>query len=399
MIGKNRRRILKALMAILAMPFVAKAGRVNAANAAGTNATAADAANASAANAANANDASTAAGYASQDAGYASTLSSANTPAHHLPDGTFRNNYIKPISKPAGALAKWRRESPGHPPLSFPLFGKRDAALLRDYQYAATWIGHATVFLQLDGVNILTDPHFSNRASPVSFLGPKRTTPPGFSLAQLPPIDIVVLSHNHYDHLDSRTIRALAKGHKQPLFFAPLEVGKSLRAMGVHADNVRELDWHQSARAMGLTLTALPCQHWSSRLPWDRNETLWAAWRIQSPKLSALFIGDTGYSKDFADIRARYGKTDMAIIPIGAYEPRWFMKDAHINPQESVRIFQDIGAKFAIASHWGTFQLTDEMMDEPPKKLQQARQEAGLSAADFAVLQPGETRDLSAMIV
>lgn len=318
-------------------------------------------------------------------------------PLHHLPDGTFRNNYLASTEKKSGDFARWRRESPGHPPLSFPLYEKRDATLLRGYQNAATWIGHATVFLQLNGVNILTDPHFSGRASPVSFLGPKRTTPPGFALAELPPVDIVVLSHNHYDHLDSRTIRLLTKGEKQPRFFAPLGVGKALRAMG--AKDVKELDWHQTATAKGLTFTALPCQHWSSRLPWDRNKTLWAAWRIVSPKLSALFIGDTGYSRDFIDIRERYGATDIAVIPIGAYEPRWFMKNAHINPQESVRIFQEIGARFAIASHWGSFQLTDEMMDEPPQKLKQARAQAGLSAADFAVLQPGETRDLSQMIV
>ena len=313
---------------------------------------------------------------------------------HHLADGTFANNYIAAISKPASALAKWRRESPGHSPLAFPLYGKRDSAFLRENKNVPTitWIGHATMFLQLDGVNILTDPHFSERASPVSFVGPKRTTPPGFELDELPAIDIVILSHNHYDHLDSRTIRKLARQNPQPLFFAPLRLGDDLRAMG--AKEVRELDWHQSAQVGALTLTAVPCQHWSSRLPWDRNKTLWAAWRIQSPQLSALFIGDTGYSRDFADMRARYGKTDMAIIPIGAYEPRWFMKDAHINPDEAVRIFRDIGARFAVASHWGCFQLTDEPMDEPPQKLKLARQQAGLSAADFAVLQPGETRDL-----
>ncbi len=380
MVGKRRRRVVKALMGLLAAPFLmaAKVGRGDVASAA---------------------DKHLADSSGAKPQGANASAHSPKPPAHHLADGTFGNNYIAPINKPAGALAKWRREAPGHPPLSFPLYDKRDAALLPDKQNAATWIGHATVFLQLDGVTILTDPHFSNRASPVSFLGPKRTTPPGFALEALPPVDIVVLSHNHYDHLDSRTIRALAKLPKQPQFFAPLGVGKRLRAMGIHSANVRELDWHQSARFGGLTFTAVPCQHWSSRLPWDRNETLWAAWRIQSPKLSALFVGDTGYSQDFADIRAKYGKTDFAIIPIGAYEPRWFMKEAHINPQESVRIFQDIGARFAIASHWGTFQLTDEPMDEPPQKLQMAMQQAGLSAAEFAVLQPGETRDLSDIII
>ena len=313
-------------------------------------------------------------------------------------DGTFRNNYIPPINKPAEALAKWRKESPGYEPLSFPLYDKRDAGFLRGNKSAPTitWIGHATVFMQLNGVNILTDPHFSERASPVSFAGPKRTTPPGFELDELPDIDIAVISHNHYDHLDSRTIRALSKKKNPPVFFAPLKVGDALRSMG--AKEVRELDWHQSSQFGALKLTAVPCQHWSSRLPWDRNETLWAAWLIDAPDMRAFFIGDTGYSRDFADTRARYGKSDVAIIPIGAYEPRWFMKDAHINPEESVQIFKDIGARFAVASHWGNFSLTDERMDEPPQKLKQAREKAGLSANDFAVLQQGETRDLSGLL-
>ena len=313
--------------------------------------------------------------------------------AHHLADGSFRNNYLGAINKPFADLLRWRREAPKHPLLSFPL-AANDGAFLRANrrQPTVTWIGHATLLLQLGGLNILTDPHFSSRASPLPFAGPKRGTPPGLALAHLPPIDAVLISHNHYDHLDYSSIRQLLRRRADTQFFAPLGVGKWLRQQG--ASRVYELDWHNSATLGGLQITAAPCQHWSSRLPWDRNRTLWSSWIVAAQNFRFLFIGDTGYSPDFTDLARRYGGFDLAAIPIGAYEPRWFMKQAHVNPDEAVQIFRDLDARMAIATHWGTFQLTDEPMDEPPQKLRAALRAAGIDEQSFAVLQHGETRPL-----
>lgn len=316
-----------------------------------------------------------------------------SSPSHHLSDGSFRNNYIGAINKPFGDLMRWRREAPSVRVLSFPLAtndpgflaGNRDRATL-------TWIGHATVLLQLGGYNILTDPHFSERASPLSFAGPKRGTPPGLALADLPPLDAVLISHNHYDHLDSDSIAALAKQQPQAHFFTPLRLRSTLSQMG--AKKVSELDWGEGFSLGALRLVAEPCQHWSSRAPWDRNKTLWASWVAEVAGRRFLFIGDTGYSKDFADLGEKYGSFDVAVIPIGAYEPRWFMQDAHVAPHESAQIFLDLRARFAVASHWGTFSLTDEAMDQPPRQLAQALEAAGIDKARFVVFQHGQTREL-----
>ena len=311
-------------------------------------------------------------------------------PSHHVPGGGFRNNFGGTINKPFSDLLRWRRESPGHPLLSFPL-ADNEAEFLRQNRdkNTLTWIGHATFLLQANGVNVLTDPHFSQRASPFNFAGPERGTPPGIAIDELPPIDVVLISHNHYDHLDSDSIRTLARKNPQTRFFCPLGLGGFLTSRG--AKNVHELDWGESAEWQGERFVAEPCHHWSSRFPWDRNKTLWASWVWETAERRFLFIGDTGYSQDFVALGEKYGGFDWAMIPIGAYEPRWFMKEAHINPAESLQIFSDIRAREAFASHWGTFQLTDEPMDEPPEKLRAAMSE---DAPRFHVLAHGETRIL-----
>ena len=257
-----------------------------------------------------------------------------------------------------------------------------------------TWIGHATALLQLDGVNILTDPVFSDRASPFSFVGPKRRMPPGLAIAELPHIDAVVISHSHYDHLDLASVRALNKqAGGPPHFLVPLGIKRWLSKQGIN--NAEELDWGDRTRVAGLDFWFLPATHWSARGIGDRNETLWGGWAVKTAPgaahpFSIYFAGDTGYSGDFKRIGAAFGCFDLALIPIGAYAPRWFMAGEHIDPEEAVKVFQDIGAKKAIGIHWGTFELSDEPLDEPPKKLEAAAHAAGLPDGVFSVLRHGQ---------
>jgi len=203
----------------------------------------------------------------------------------------------------------------------------------------------------------------------------------------------VVVSHNHYDHLDAGTVTRLNRqAGGPPRFFVPLGLKAWFASRGV--ENVSELDWWDHLQHMGLAIHFVPVQHWSARSPWDRNETLWGGWVIEHPALRFFFSGDTGYSKDFADIRSRLGPIDLAALPVGCYEPRWFMKENHVNPEESVQIHRDLGARRSVGIHWGTFRLTDERLDEPPKKLTEALAAAGIPAEQFFLMKHGETRNL-----
>ena len=254
-----------------------------------------------------------------------------------------------------------------------------------------TWIGHSTVLIQMGGVNILTDPHFSDRASPFQWIGPKRLTPPGISLDDLPAIDIVLISHDHYDHLDKGSIERLhaRPGGKGTVFFVPCGLKEWFENQGIKG--IVEMDWGDEYRHNHTRIVCVPMHHWSKRTIFSTNGTLWAGWIAETKGVRLLFLGDTGYSPLYKEIGSTYGPFDLSVLPIGAYEPRWFMKNQHVTPEEALRIHRDIRSRKSVATHWGTFILTDEPLDEPPKRLAQAKEAAGVSDDEFMVLIHGET--------
>ncbi|MGC6484579.1 MAG: MBL fold metallo-hydrolase [Candidatus Puniceispirillales bacterium] len=251
------------------------------------------------------------------------------------------------------------------------------------------WIGHATLLFEYQNKRVLTDPVFSERASPFSFAGPRRVVPPALAVADLPPIDLVVISHSHYDHLDLAALEELAAAQPGIKVVVPLGLAQMIREAGF--TDVTELDWWDATAAAGMDITATPLRHWSSRTPFDRNVTLWAGFMIDfDDGYSFYFAGDTGYSNDFNETRARLGSPDLAAIPIGAYQPRDFMKNSHVNPEEAVQIFSDLKAGHAVGIHWGTFKLTLEPMAEPPQRLAAALDAAGIGRDRFRALTHGE---------
>jgi N-acyl-phosphatidylethanolamine-hydrolysing phospholipase D len=333
---------------------------------------------------------------------------------HHTPEG-FKNNYTRVVDKSFGDLLRWQADRIKNklpPPAQTPTPQARADlafihanAMARDrMQPAVTWLGHATTLVQASGLNVLTDPVLSERASPVQFAGPQRAQPPGLALAQLPHIDVVLISHNHFDHLDENTVRALAKqAQGAPLFIVPLGIKAWLTGLGI--SKVHELDWWDTHTVDGVEFVFTPVQHWSTRGVGDRNQSLWGGWAVLGPDFHWYFSGDTGYSPDFTDTQKHFaarhtaeqgGGFDLALLAVGAYEPRWFMKEQHINPAEAVQIHQDLRAKRSMGVHWGTFALTDEPLDQPPKDLAIARTAAGVPEDAFFLLAVGETRLLPA---
>jgi N-acyl-phosphatidylethanolamine-hydrolysing phospholipase D len=295
-------------------------------------------------------------------------------PAHHTDNG-FRNLYIKPLQAGLFTFLRMRyfgdEEWPDYEAGADRL-EKAETSLDKinapGERPQITWIGHATALVQYKGINVLTDPVFSELASPFSVYGPKRSVPPSMSIEQLPPIDFVLISHNHYDHLDEYAVKTLGN---RTTWVAPLGYTQWFADRGV--SRVVEFDWWDRRDVAGATVIATPSQHWTGRGLNDRYRSLWASWSVQIGEFKFWFAGDTGYNgKTFTEIGERCGPFDLALIPIGGYEPRWFMKDMHVNPEEAVAIHKEIRAKYSLGIHWGTFPLTAEPIDDPPQRLHEA---------------------------
>jgi L-ascorbate metabolism protein UlaG (beta-lactamase superfamily) len=257
-------------------------------------------------------------------------------------------------------------------------------------EIAVTFVNHATFLIQVDGITILTDPIWSERASMVSWAGPKRVRKPGVAFEDLPHIDLVLLSHNHYDHLDRPTLKRLQQAFLPTILVA---AGDAQLVGPLGFKEVFEFDWwDETLFRKKLKITFVPAQHFSARGLHDRYRSLWGGYVIESRGRLVYFGGDSGYSKHFADINLRLGPPDIAMLGIGAYEPRWFMQPIHMNPAEAVRAHADLGARHSIGMHFGTFQLTPEAIDQPQADLAAALSRSGISNEEFVTLQEGETR-------
>jgi len=333
-------------------------------------------------------------------AGAEETAIDALGPAPRADDGDFTN--------PAGALTH------GTFGVRFPFFLRRiggafrtrpgapssvanDGAWLRDNAGhsvpSVTWIGHATLLIQMDHVTFLTDPIWSDTTSPVPGLGPRRFVPPGVALDDLPEIDFAVVSHNHYDHLDLATLTAIHERSPRARFFVPLGNRELLVDAGIAPANVIELDWGETHGYAGVEVHCLPAQHWSRRGLADENASLWASWAVTGSERRVYFAGDTGYFDGFARIAKAFGRFDLAAVPIGAYEPVAMMREAHLDPEEAVQAAVDLRADRALAMHFGTFDLSDEPLEEPPRRFRAAAAEAPFGEDGAWVLEIGETRE------
>jgi L-ascorbate metabolism protein UlaG (beta-lactamase superfamily) len=254
-----------------------------------------------------------------------------------------------------------------------------------------TFIGHATFLIQTAAGNVLTDPMYSQRAGPLNLIGMRRVRQPGVPFDDLPPISVVLLSHNHYDHCDPATLRKLA--HRfDPLVITPLGNGAIVRSSGIR--RVEELDWWQEAKTSPLRVTLTPAQHFSARNPFDRNRALWGGFVLAAGGARIFFAGDSAYAPFFGDVRQRLGPIDLALLPIGAYEPRWFMQPIHMNPAEAVQAHLDLEASQSVGTHFGTFRLTTEGIDEPVRALADACRASDIPRSRFRTLSFGESLKL-----
>ena len=314
-----------------------------------------------------------------------------NSSVHHLSDGTYANTSGVAYESSFNKLLKWswERRSKNLETFEFEVEVPNYKEIYENENIVITWIGHESFLYQNKDINVLTDPHFTQRASPLNFAGPKRYMAPGMKIDDLPSIDVVTISHSHYDHLDYTSVKLLSEKFENILFLVPLGLKKWFESKGIY--NVRELDWWDSFTIKETLITFAPVQHWSARGFFDRNETLWGAWHFKNKFHSFIHLGDTGYTDDFRVIREKLGPVDLAAIPIGAYEPRWIMEFSHINPEEAVMTFLDLEASKAIGMAWGTFILTDEPVKEPPRELLKELKKSNISNEDFFILKHGES--------
>ncbi|MEK7477293.1 MAG: MBL fold metallo-hydrolase [Candidatus Coatesbacteria bacterium] len=294
----------------------------------------------------------------------------------------------------AGTIFKWmwtRKPGPWKPWRDVPP-GPKPPCKVGEGDLRVTFVGHATVLVQMDGLNFLTDPVWSDRVGPASWLGPGRVRPPGIRFEELPPIDVVLLSHNHYDHLDLPTLRRLQVS-SNPLIVTGLGVGSFLKAKGF--GRVAELDWWQSVTlATGRKITAAEVRHFSGRLPWDQNRTIWVGFMVEGSRGGVYFGGDTGYGPHFKATREKLGSPRFAILPIGAYLPAYIMAPVHLNPIEAVQAFHDLGAAHGCPVHFGTFRVADDGEDEPVELLGKVISGDPAVAGRFRVVGFGEGWDV-----
>jgi L-ascorbate metabolism protein UlaG (beta-lactamase superfamily) len=298
-----------------------------------------------------------------------------------------------PVHKNLRQVLKWQLErEPGGPWARdlTPIEGTPPPARVGPGEMQITFVNHATVLIQLDGLNLLTDPIWARRASPFAWAGPERYRAPGLRFRDLPPIDLVLISHNHYDHMDRFSLRLLAEDH-DPLFLVPL--GNCFYLSMAPRDRCVELDWWQTRDLDGGgRIHAVPARHWARRGALDTNRSLWAGWVIEAGGRRLYFAGDTGMGEHFTEIRERLGPPDLALLPIGAYLPRWFMAPQHIDPAEAVAAHEQVGATVSMAIHFGTFKLADDGQDQPVEDLLAAIEAGGVERDRFWIPTQGETR-------
>jgi L-ascorbate metabolism protein UlaG (beta-lactamase superfamily) len=302
-------------------------------------------------------------------------------------DGARFFNPTGAAGQPFSALPRLFREPRTPWPDSIEVSPQRPAPL-DDASAIVTFIGHSTFLIQTAAGNILTDPMYSRRAGPLNTMGPARVRNPAIPFDALPPIAVVLLSHNHYDHCDLSTLRRLRQRF-DPLVVTPLGNARVVRSTGLR--RIEELDWWQQAVSTPMPVTLTPAQHFSARGPFDRNRALWGGFAFHAGDRRIFFAGDTGYSPFFSAIRQRLGPTDLSLLPVGAYEPRWFMKDVHMNPDEAVRAHLDLDSAQSIGMHFGTFQLTTEGIDEPVRALDAACRSLLVPTDRFRTLEFGES--------
>lgn len=303
----------------------------------------------------------------------------------------FVNPHVEELRRTLWDLLRWwtgAYKDPLPPPVPASFVYPVPSAVFDPKAPSVNWINHSTFLIQIAGVNFLTDPIWSSRC--FRFIGPKRRHMPPVSLDKLPPIHYVLISHDHYDHLDLSTVRALKKLYPEICWLVPLGVKKWFAKEGI--TNVKELSWWEEVMLGDFTFTAVPAQHFSGRRGSDLNQTLWAGWVVENKreKKRFYFVGDTGYNPvDFKRIGEKWKYMDLSLIPIGSYSPRKFMSPVHIEPRDAVRIHQEVGSLLSIAMHWKTFRLSDEPMNQPPYDLFLSLQSQGVEPTEFLALEPG----------